>query len=355
MAKVILADLANLQNETSAVSTINTNNGRIEEAFDKTLSRDGSSPNAMEANIDINGFTIYNLRAASAPTEAVRKQEFDQLAAATTVEALDAAVAAAELAQDQAEDAAEDAQAQVVLAAAQVALAVAQVDLAEDQADLAAASAVAADASADAAAVSEANTAAMLGTKVTGPASATDNAAVRYDLTTGKLVQDSALVVADTTGGLSRTGGGGIQIQGTNTNDSPAAGSVGEHITSTVVLGSAVALTTGTPANVTSISLTAGDWNVWGTLSVTGNSATTVTTINGSIGTVSATPSSTPGQFGVLFMNGQAPFATTNPTVQVGATVLKLAATTTVYFVVNAVFAVNSLSAYGVIHARRVR
>lgn len=45
----------------------------------------------------------------------------------------------------------------------------------------------------------------QLGTKVTGPASATDNAITRYDGTTGKLVQDSAIVIDDA-GGMTFNG-----------------------------------------------------------------------------------------------------------------------------------------------------
>ena len=37
---------------------------------------------------------------------------------------------------------------------------------------------------------------------VDGPASATDNAIVRFDGTTGKLVQNSAVTIADTTGDI---------------------------------------------------------------------------------------------------------------------------------------------------------
>ena len=43
----------------------------------------------------------------------------------------------------------------------------------------------------------------QLGTKVTGAASSTDNAAARFDSTTGKIVQDSLLIIADTTGNIS--------------------------------------------------------------------------------------------------------------------------------------------------------
>lgn len=77
--KLNLSDLTNLQNETSAVNTINQNSGRIEAAIENTLSRDGSTPNQMEANLDLNGHTLYNLREATAPTEPVRKAEFDAL------------------------------------------------------------------------------------------------------------------------------------------------------------------------------------------------------------------------------------------------------------------------------------
>lgn len=46
-----------------------------------------------------------------------------------------------------------------------------------------------------------------LDAKVTGPGSATDNAIARFDLTTGKLIQDSVVLIADTTGIISGTQG----------------------------------------------------------------------------------------------------------------------------------------------------
>lgn len=59
---------------------------------------------------------------------------------------------------------------------------------------------------------------------VVGPASATDNAVARFNLTTGKLIQDSAVTIADTTGNI--TGGtyngntiGSGSTSGTNTGD----------------------------------------------------------------------------------------------------------------------------------------
>lgn len=77
MTKINLTDLANLQNETTAVNAINANNAILETASDNTLSRDGTSPNQMNSLLDMNSNIIVNLPAASSSTEPVRKQEFD--------------------------------------------------------------------------------------------------------------------------------------------------------------------------------------------------------------------------------------------------------------------------------------
>lgn len=65
MTKVTLNNLANLQNENTAVTTINANNDAIEAGFDNTLSRDGTSPNSMNATLDMNNNQIINLPAPS--------------------------------------------------------------------------------------------------------------------------------------------------------------------------------------------------------------------------------------------------------------------------------------------------
>jgi hypothetical protein len=59
--------------------TYNANNEKIEEAFQNTLSRDGSAPNMMEAELDMNSWRIINLGRAVAPGDAVT---FQQLAEA---------------------------------------------------------------------------------------------------------------------------------------------------------------------------------------------------------------------------------------------------------------------------------
>jgi hypothetical protein len=84
MPKITLTDLANLSNETTVVNSINGNNTTLENAIDNTLSRDGTSPNEMEADLDMSSNRILNLPTATNATEPVTKAQLD--AASTTVQ-----------------------------------------------------------------------------------------------------------------------------------------------------------------------------------------------------------------------------------------------------------------------------
>lgn len=86
MAKLTLTDLSNLQNEASVVAAINNNSGATETAMEKTLSRDGTSPNTMAALLDMNSNTIINLPVPATATEPLRKGDIG-----TLVQAADAA------------------------------------------------------------------------------------------------------------------------------------------------------------------------------------------------------------------------------------------------------------------------
>src|SRR6266704_1910017 len=72
MSKISLTDLVNLQNETTAVNAINTNNQVLRLAVDNTLSRDGTSPNQMNANLDMNSNRVVNLPLPLSGQEPVR-------------------------------------------------------------------------------------------------------------------------------------------------------------------------------------------------------------------------------------------------------------------------------------------
>jgi len=77
MTKITLNNLANLQNETSAVNIINDNNDAIEIAFENTLSRDGTFPNQMSSNLDMNSNRILNLPAPRNPNEPLRLKDIN--------------------------------------------------------------------------------------------------------------------------------------------------------------------------------------------------------------------------------------------------------------------------------------
>ena len=146
------------------------------------------------------------------------------------------------------------------------------------------------------------------------------------------------------------------EIRGTTTNDNAAAGYVGEYTESIIAQGSAVSLTTATAANVTSISLTAGDWDVWGGISYNCAATTNVTLTLSSISLVSATLNNTQGQyfvwrFGAAGLVPQAEFGGNT----IGPVRMSLASTTTVYLVGRADFTVSTVGGYGALKARRVR
>lgn len=61
MSKINLTDLSTISgNEQSAINTINSNNLALETASDNTLSRDGTAPNQMLADFDMNSYRILN-------------------------------------------------------------------------------------------------------------------------------------------------------------------------------------------------------------------------------------------------------------------------------------------------------
>lgn len=70
--KFIYAPLVNLNNPASAVATMNANWLAAQTAIENTLSRDGTSPNAMGSQLDMNGNRILNLPAPSSLTDPVR-------------------------------------------------------------------------------------------------------------------------------------------------------------------------------------------------------------------------------------------------------------------------------------------
>lgn len=141
-----------------------------------------------------------------------------------------------------------------------------------------------------------------------------------------------------------------------STNDSAAAGKIGEYVSGSTAVASPVSLTTNTAANITSISLTAGDWDVWGTIGFTGNSATLVTYLLGVATQTSATMTNADSFSSQIYgSSGLAVFAVAEQVFNIPQTRVSLSGTTTIYLVGQAGFSVSTASGFGRLHARRVR
>jgi hypothetical protein len=140
-------------------------------------------------------------------------------------------------------------------------------------------------------------------------------------------------------------------LVGTTTNNDAAAGSVGEYKESIILFASSVAIAaSGNIVDVTSLSLEAGDWNVWGN---TGFNNTT-NQMGLSLGWTSTTSATQPNYALMTgFYNtaqGDTDFSTSVPMKR-----YSLSATTTIYLSGTANFAGGVTKVCGGIFARRVR
>lgn len=145
------------------------------------------------------------------------------------------------------------------------------------------------------------------------------------------------------------------KLLGTATTDTASAGQVGEYISSGVLAGSAVSLTTNTRADVTAISLTAGDWDVSGVVAFSAAATTTLTLVVGWLNTVSVTFPTVGSDAGSGYQQHYGTWTQNVPTCTFGPVRLSLSATTTTYLGAFATFSVSTATAYGLLRARRVR
>lgn len=147
----------------------------------------------------------------------------------------------------------------------------------------------------------------------------------------------SSITFSPTTGG----------IVGTTTNDNVAAGKVGEFVSSVVAVASAVSCTSPTARDITSISLTAGDWDLWGNTGFAVSGGATALA-----GWISSTSATLPD--GSLISTITAAAIASN-TFCVPYVRMSLSGTTTIYLSCRAVFGAGTVTAFGGIFARRVR
>jgi hypothetical protein len=106
MAKLSLGNVANLLGSpTAAATVINQNSDLVEAAFENTLSRDGTSPNQMLADLDMNHNDILNARIIQVEDLIIDGTNQEGL-----LERAEAAVVAAEIAAANAQESEEEAE-----------------------------------------------------------------------------------------------------------------------------------------------------------------------------------------------------------------------------------------------------
>lgn len=147
-------------------------------------------------------------------------------------------------------------------------------------------------------------------------------------------------------------------IVGTTTNNNAASGNVGEYISSSVVQGSALTITSGQFIDVTSISLTAGDWDVTGIVGMTNFGSVTTNSNSLFEGGISTTTGNSGtglvlGDSAVIIQPAGLNVSNSDITGVIPAVRMSFAGTGSVYL--KATANVANAKAYGRISARRVR
>lgn len=165
--------------------------------------------------------------------------------------------------------------------------------------------------------------------------------------TSPTLVTPTLGVATATSLAFSPTTGG---IIGTTAADNASAGKVGEVFVSSIVLGSAISITSATNKNLTSITVTAGDWDVFANVLFTPSVA-----FSAALCGVSTTTATFPDSSLLAWVQ-------TTTAILSGATGLtapyqriNVNGSTTIYIVANATFAAGTATICGQILARRVR
>lgn len=173
-----------------------------------------------------------------------------------------------------------------------------------------------------------------------------------------RIDQDGRILV-DASGVFTNDGTNALQVNGSTTQTqvarsvtNAAAGYVGEYVPATVTSGAAVVLTTGTIANVGSIILTAGDWDINAEVYFSGNTLTTINQIQASITSTTATLNTVPGMAANDYKFGLA-LGTLGADPTLAMVGQRITSAGTYFATAKASFATSTLGAYGIIQARR--
>ncbi len=140
-------------------------------------------------------------------------------------------------------------------------------------------------------------------------------------------------------------------IGGVTDGSAASAGIVGESMSSSLAEGSAVSLISGVTANITAISLTAGDWDVKGVARFSITNGTVTSSASG----ISIFSAAQPTDGSSVASGLQLADASVVNSIPIQRKQVNVRSTTTVYLVGTCDFSAGSVSAFGQIVARRIR
>lgn len=155
---------------------------------------------------------------------------------------------------------------------------------------------------------------------------------------------------------------GNATITGFTNGSSAAAGIIGEVLAGTLVRSSQTALTTGTAKTITSVTLTAGDWDIWGLVCFSPAALTSITQLQAAISTANNTmpgvaTRAVQNSSGEIIVISSFPAQVPNDdlSLQTLYSYVRISGSVTLYLVAQATFTAAALGGYGSITARRRR
>lgn len=347
MSKITLNNVGSLIDSTTAANTINNNTAVIQAAFDNTLSRDGTSPNTMLNILDMNSNQVLNLPAPATAGSPLRLQDLSTFVGGGTVTNIPVGGTTGQVL-------AKTSNTNYATGWANSTSTVTSVGLS-----------LPGDFTVTNSPVTTTGT--LTGVWTTTPTGtgavvrtlsptvvtpAITNPTVSTGTFTSPTLITPALGAATATSINASTVSPG-HYSGEPSTGSAVSGEIGEYITATQATPQA--LTTATPLTITSISLTAGDWDVSGTIPFVYAATTIAQTLVADISLTNNTLDATTGRlnsfnFGSAGITPNGGFTMNTPTVR-----LSLSTTTTVYLVAQSNFTTSTATAAGIIRARRAR